>query len=477
MNILDVLDSWSMHSGPLYRRLATAIHNAIANGEIPPGTALPAERHLAKSLALGRSTVVGAYDLLRSQGLVESRRGSGTWVAGAARTVAGGKAPQESLRGAALSGADSLVDLATASLPASPCVREAFDGVQGDLLERLLTATGYSVLGLLELRRAIADVFTQDGLPTTPDQILVTTGDQQALSLICSQFLETGDTAVIEDPTSPGILDLLREAPVAVRSSRSLARGGATALSETIRKTSPALVYIQGTLGPEGRVADEVQVRALAGALRDFAGVVVEDSSSRYLVGGDRPTLLANLLPEIRVLTVGSMSKVYWGGLRVGWIRGDENSILRLSRRKARADLGTGLVSQLLSAWMLRRLEEASSSRILELQERHDRAAQTIREVLPEFVFEQPTGGPVLWLKMPSGASRPFTEVARRFGVAIVPGAALSATGTSDGYVRVALGTDHATFADGIERLAQAWAQYGHSSAASLEPNEVGPLV
>lgn len=461
-----------MHSGPLYRRLATAIQRAIANGEIPPGTALPAERHLAKSLALGRSTVVGAYDLLRAEGLLESRQGSGTWVAGAVRSTAYGGAPQESLRGAALSMTEDLdtpiIDLATASLPASSLVREAFDAVGGALLDELLATSGYSALGLPELRRAVAEVFTRDGLPTTPDQILITTGDQQALSLICSQYLSLGDTAVVEDPTSPGILDLLHEAPVAIRSTPSLSSAGARSLLELIDKSHPALTYIFPALGPEGRACSETELRTLALGLRDYSGVVVEDIGSRYLLGrDDRPSLLARAAPDLSVLTVGSMSKVFWGGLRVGWVRGDENAILRLSRVKARADLGTPMLSQLVAAWLLRRLDEASETRVYELNARREAALAVLQQRLPEFQCGPVDGGGVLWLKMPRGASRPFVEMAKRYGVAVVPGAALSAGGASDGYLRVALGAEAAVFADGVDRLARAWAQYDQRAVTS----------
>ncbi len=462
-NVLDVLGSWSMHSGPLYRRLATAIQHAIANGEIPPGTALPAERHLAKSLALGRSTVVGAYDLLRADGLLESKQGSGTWVAGAARNVAHRNAPQGSLRGAALAAGDHIVDLATASLPAAPMVRDALEHLRGDLLDQLLNTSGYSALGLPELRRAVAEVFTRDGLPTTPDQVLITTGDQQALSLVCGQFLELGDTAVVEDPTSPGILDLLHEAPVAVRSCASISSAGAWPIVETIAKAKPSLVYLLPALGPEGRVASEVELRSFVSGVRDFTGVIIEDTSTRQLIPGDRPPLLARLTSKLNVLTVGSMSKVFWGGLRIGWIRGEENAILRLSRAKARADLGTPVLSQLVAAWLLRRIDEVSQIRRGELASRHELAIITVRERLPDFEICESAGGVTLWLSMPRGASRPFSEVARRHGVAIVPGSALSAGGASDGFLRVALGNDIAAFRDGVERLARAWVHYGRT--------------
>lgn len=477
MNILDALGSWSMHSGPLYRRLATAIKNSIVIGEIPPGTALPAERHLAKALVLGRSTVVAAYDLLREEGILESKQGSGTWVAGAARNVAQGNAPQESLRGAALAGNDNIVDLATASLPAAPIVREAIGAIQGELLEQVLTSSGYSALGLLELRRAVAEMFTEDGVPTTPDQVLITTGDQQALFLICGQLLNLGDTAIVEDPTSPGILDLLNESPTAVRSAPSLASAGAHGLLEVISKASPELVYLLPALGPSGQVTDEAEIREFAAGLRNFSGTVIEDASARFLVAEKRPPLISGIAPNANILTVGSMSKVFWGGLRVGWVRGEENVIQRLSRAKARSDLGTPLLSQLISAWLLRRIDRVSQARIADIEARQESAAEVIRARLPEFEFEKSSGGLTTWLRMPRGASRPFSELARRNGVAIVPGAALSASGMSDRYLRVALGKDSATFADGIERLATAWNEFDQSVGAHKTLTEGSTLV
>src|ERR1700686_532078 len=74
------LGAWQAAPGPLYRRLAAAIAAAVTGGRLPAGSRLPAERPLAAALAVSRTTVIGAYDLLREEGWVESRRGSGTRV-------------------------------------------------------------------------------------------------------------------------------------------------------------------------------------------------------------------------------------------------------------------------------------------------------------------------------------------------------------------------------------------------------------
>src|SRR5438477_11334759 len=79
-NLAALLGAWSRGSSPLYRLLAAALRRAILNGDIASGSRLPAERELAQQLAVSRTTVVAAYDLLRQDGWVERRIGSGTWV-------------------------------------------------------------------------------------------------------------------------------------------------------------------------------------------------------------------------------------------------------------------------------------------------------------------------------------------------------------------------------------------------------------
>lgn len=474
-NVMDAVGQWTIHSGPLYQRLAAALRGAVVRGDLPPGTILPAERHMARMLAVGRSTVVGAYDLLRADGVLESKQGSGTWVAGADRNSASKGGQPESLGRAALSESERLIDLATASLPASPALRGAVSALQGELFEQLLLQTGYSAVGLSELRRAVATMYSEEGLPTTPEQILITTGDQQALFLLTDHLVDTGDAVVLEDPTSPGMLDLLRHRAVTVRTARSVASAGERPLLDVVARTSPSLVYAITALGPEGLVSERDSLLRLAKGLRDFGGAVIEDTSSRQLVWGEAPPYLAAVARDVTVFTVGSMSKLFWGGLRIGWIRGDENAIVRLSRAKARADLGTPALSQVVSAWLLHRRHEIGDARRREVRTRIEDATRSLSERLPEFRATPAAGAVALWLRMPRGASRPFAEIARRRGVAIVPGDSLSADGASDGFIRVAIGASSAHFEEGIRRLESAWNEYDRTTGAALRASD--PLV
>ncbi|HWB37634.1 MAG TPA: aminotransferase class I/II-fold pyridoxal phosphate-dependent enzyme, partial [Rugosimonospora sp.] len=252
MALADVLGSWSSQSGPLYRQLASAIRAAAARGELAPGDVLPAERSLAADLAVGRSTVVHAYDLLRSEGVLESRQGSGTWIAGAERRGPAAGSGSDALRRAALQASSGIIDLATASFSAAPTVREAIASMATLVPPELLEGSGYEPMGLLALRDAVARHYAQDGLPTTPEQVLVTTGTQQALAIIVDQVVLPGDSVLVEDPTSPGVLDLLRARPVALRTTRSLASVGAEPLLDMTARSSPSLTYLMLAYGPEG---------------------------------------------------------------------------------------------------------------------------------------------------------------------------------------------------------------------------------
>jgi DNA-binding transcriptional MocR family regulator len=471
VNVLDVLGDWPSLGGPLYRRLATAIRAAIDRGHLPPGSVLPPERVMARSLAVGRATVVAAYDLLCDEQVLESRQGSGTWVSGAGRGRAGG-ASRESLRGTAPA-VGPAIDLATASLPAAPMIGELIGELPGADLDALLDHPGYSPLGLPELRAAIAEMFTADGLETAPHQILVTTGDQQALALLTEHLLAAGDLALVEDPTSAGLLDLLRARLATIRVMNPVATAGPEPAADMLAQVRARLTYLAIAPNPAGDVCPPEHLPPLCRAIDQATGIVVEDTSGRDLSLVPVPPYLAQQAgthseaTSERVVTVGSMSKLFWGGLRIGWIRASAGLIDRLGRIKARADLGTPLLSQLLAARLLRRRDEVRRVRVAELRASLATAGTTVRGELPEFGWAPPQAGVALWLRLPAGSAAPFTELAYRHGVAVAPGTALSSAGGADDRIRVTYARPPAVFAEGVRRLAHAWRDYRESLTSS----------
>jgi len=187
---------------PAYRGLADGIRRLVADGRLLVGTRLPSERTLTTELGLSRTTVGAALDALRDEGFVATRRGSGSVVC-----LPAGPS------GLALSQAGliptdvppDVIDLTYAALPAAAGVTAAYERALTELPRHLATA-GYHPHGLPEARAAVAAWFEGRGLPTTPDQVVMTSGAHAGLSAVLRAELEVGDRVLIESPTYPNAI-------------------------------------------------------------------------------------------------------------------------------------------------------------------------------------------------------------------------------------------------------------------------------
>jgi DNA-binding transcriptional MocR family regulator len=159
-------------------------------------------------------------------------------------------------------------------------------------------------------------------------------------------------------------------------------------------------------------------------------------------------------------LTLGSLSKLFWAGLRVGYIRGPEAWIVRLGRFKALSDLGGPLVSQAIAALLLDQAEAAAQTRHREVTTKLDLLTKLIGKHLPAWTWEKPEGGLLLWARMPAGDAEELAQIAARHGVTLVPGSANSPDHRFADYVRLPIVADAATMREGIARLARAAQEY-----------------
>jgi DNA-binding transcriptional MocR family regulator len=480
----SLLGEWFSGGGPIYARLAEALQRAIDRGDIPPATRLPAERPLAESLGVSRTTVVMAYGRLHDQGFVESRRGSGTWVrrrsglalpAGRPESRSRSFLMQSVTRSAAEEPTDTIGFLG-ACLPASPgLLEEAWDEARGDL-RPLALGTGYSAQGLPALRRAIADRLEQRGLAAGADELLVTEGAQQAIDLLARFLVREGEAVVLEDPTYLGAIDAFtmaraRLVPLPV----GPAGADVAALRRLTGATPPAFVYLVPSFhNPTGSVLPEGARRDVARLAEESGLVVVEDESLAELsFGAEPPPPIAAFAPRAPVLTVGSMSKLFWGGLRVGWIRGPRPLIDRLTRFKVACDLGGSVVSQALATRLLARRDEVARARRREARARFDCLTGLLRERLPEWSWPRPEGGLTLWVRLPTRGAEELAQLAPRHGVSIVPGPVHSPAGGSADHIRLPFVLDEPLLVEGVARLARAWAACGRPA----EERRLGVIV
>ncbi|MET0967309.1 MAG: aminotransferase class I/II-fold pyridoxal phosphate-dependent enzyme, partial [Nakamurella sp.] len=270
---------------PAYQVLADRIRDAVLDGRLAVATGLPSERELAAGLSLSRTTVGAAYALLREQGWLQSKRGSGSTLQlpkSAADAGIHGRSPAEpspvtpfgpggifgwqvgigwradQSRPAEQDPNDpddfGVIDLTTASLPApAEPVAKAVASAAAELT-RYLPTDGYHPFGLPVLRQAIAERYAAAGVPTSAEQILVTSGAQHAFTLILGELSAAGDRVLVECPTYPVVLDALRArrrtaAPVGLADPRRADDHPESAwdielFSATLRQTAPRLGYL-----------------------------------------------------------------------------------------------------------------------------------------------------------------------------------------------------------------------------------------
>lgn len=471
--LVPLLGTWVTPSVPYYRSLASALRGVIERGELQAGSRLPAERLLADALTISRTTVVGAFDLLRDAGLLEKRRGSGTYV----RAIA------NDLPGAALRKALPPVDhstIAAAQSETSILLTVAALTAEGVLDAEAVAHTlrkhpdvierrGYEPLGQASLRAAIAELYTRDGWPTRPGQILVTSGAQQAIFLCHYLLTRPGDCVLVEDPTSVGTLD-------ALESMRAHALGANTdgnridvaACHAAIEKHPVRSLTISPSFhNPTGGLLhDDVREEIAHLADRHSLPIVEDNTLSELSYVGRPPAPLFSRVRSAQVLTIGSMSKLFWGGLRVGWVRAPEPVIGRLARLKLVVDYGTSALSQVVALELLTRIDEVRAARIEMLSRRLQTLEGLLATNLPTWRYRRPEGGLTLWAALPRGNAAEFAQYAQRYGVTIESGATAAVSRTLHDRVRVPFIHPPDVMARAIGALGAAWDAYTSSSGS-----------
>jgi len=463
----DLLGHWPTADGPLYRLLAMRIARLADTGELPSGLRLPAERDLAGALSVSRNTVAAAYQVLRDEGMAESRQGAGTRIAPHRTTPAAVHRANGFFAGL-LETSVVDVDLSVAAVDCAPQVAAAMTD-PASLLDRpdllaVTTTTGYFPHGLPALRSAIASHLTgRLGLPADTSQVIVTTGGQQAMDLLIRCEVLAGQPVAVEDPTFPGVLDALHRAGARVIGIPAGTGLDPERLEHVVRMHRPAMVYLIPTHhNPTGLVMPEGhrhRAAKLAAAHPDTLFVDDMTLAELPLRDGPLPLPLAALSPQQpNLVSVGSLSKLYWGGLRTDWIRASAGLINRVAAAKAAADLGSAAFQQVLAAALLNgRHDDIVKWRAEWLRARHDALTGTLRIGLPDWTWPEPDGGLSLWVRLPGQTdSGAFAQAALRHGVAVVPGRLLSATGQASEYLRLAFTQPPQTLVSSVTALARA---------------------
>jgi DNA-binding transcriptional MocR family regulator len=449
-----LLAGWSERgTGSLPRRLAQALRTLLDAGLLAPGTRLPPERKLAQMLAVSRGTVTTALDELRAEGRIESRTGRGSEVAG------GGPRPEVPHRiSAHFLDSAAAINLSTGNPP------DATHLPPFTLTPDDLTAEGgghgLSPQGLPSLMVALADEAARSGILVSPDQVHVTNGSHHALALVAEALVSPGDGIVVEDPSYPGTFDVIDHMGArAIGVPRPLDGVDPHHLDAVLRAHRPALVYLQGGIhNPLGRAPARGRWRAVAAVLDDHAATVVEDRALIPMTDpDDRPEPLAALCRTATVVTLGSIGKVAWGGLRIGWLIGPNPIVERTVRIRTVTDLGTSVPSQIITRRLLPSIDELAAGRRATLRSAAALALARLADEAPDWEVSEPRGGSALWVRLPVPDATGVVQAARRHGVLIAPGSVARPGGGPDPHIRICVDRPHPIIDEGLTRLLRAW--------------------
>ena len=474
--------------------LAARISSLLIDGRLAVGTRVPSERELAAALGVGRGTVAAAYERLRESGHLHRRRGSGTWTALPATVPAA--APSAPVTPFAPMGGwvpgrrpdgPEVIDLAHAA-PWAPMEAMAEAGARALAeLPAHLAGTGYDVLGLPALREGIARRLSDQGLHTSADEVMVTAGAQHAHALVARALVRPGDRVMLEQPTYPGAIDLVRHVsarpvPVAMGeeagagAQRGWTRGGGRpgwdveAMTGAMRASTPALAYLVADhQNPTGAVMSaETRAAVVAAAGRHGVPLVVDDCLREMWLDAPGPPPLGAYAAAAGggtpVITTGSLSKTVWGGLRIGWLRAPRTLLRRIAAARSSDDIATPVLEQLVAVGLLDRLDEiVATSRAL-FAHRRDHLRAALASALPEWHAPSPPGGFSLWVDLGAPRSSALVEAAARHGVHLAAGPRFGTGGAFEQYLRLPYTLSPDALDDAVARLAEAWDALGAGS-------------
>jgi DNA-binding transcriptional MocR family regulator len=218
-----------------------------------------------------------------------------------------------------------------------------------------------------------------------------------------------------------------------------------------------AILVVPTYQNPTGTVLPEERRRELARLAANSGTLVVEDLTTDIGLGRGVPPPIAAFDRAGRVVTIGSLSKVGWGGLRLGWIRAPQALVGQLLSRKTIADHGTSTITQAIGLRLLAQRDRLAEQTLAAAAERRSALGDALRKLLPEWEWREPAGGLSMWVRLPDADAPRFARVAAEHGVVVRPGPLFSPDGGCREYLRIAIGEEPERLREGVVRMAAAW--------------------
>ncbi|WP_420630489.1 PLP-dependent aminotransferase family protein [Candidatus Leptofilum sp.] len=440
---------------PLYRQIAEQIKTQISNGRLPANSRLPTVRSLARTLGVTRLTVQNAYAELQADGWVEATVGRGTFVSTAVQqmslqpTVGQFLTPDSAINDMlAINQVIGVRSMAMAHADPSLFPTEAFWQQMERLRPQANNLLSYGpIQGDAALRLAIVQLLHEDGIEATPDDILVTSGAMQSISLAAQAIAQPGDMVLVEQPTFLGVLNVLKAQGLRPLHLPVQPDGPDPAQMEQLIQTHrPRLFYtVANHHNPTGFTTSPAKRQAILKLAQRHNLLIIEDDIYGKLgFAGPPPPSYKQQDDDDRVLYLSSFSKILMPGLRVGYLlmpTAWRDQLLTL--RRATDLCGTGLLQRALAHFLQEGGLKKHLRRVLPIyQERRDALLNSLQRWMPTAVrWSEPQGGFSCWVSLPHYAPPGVLYYqALQNGFAFTPGEAYMLEEKGREYLRLCFG-------------------------------------
>jgi len=451
-------------------QLHEQIIDRIAAGELMAGARLPPVRRLAQQLGINHMTVAKAYKDLAKAGFVEGRAGGGTHVRARYGTKRP-RGPEPAIAGPLLS--ERLYELAHAPgviafvtnypEPDPECVKEFEACLQSVVADGLSPYFIYdSSNGRISLRRTIVEYLAQQRLATTPEDVIVTSGAQQAIELVIRLLVPHGSPVIVERPTYYGVVNALRSAGARILEVPLESDGmDIEKLEAHLSRYRPGLICTNPTFqNPTGVTTSIEKRRSILALARKHGVSILEDDHNSELrfAGSPVPSIRALSEPDDNVFFVRGFGKVFLPGTRLGYVVTPPRAGRALLALKAQTDMHTnGIMQEAMARFLARKSYPKILERMRKTYATKQRKliASLTAGMPPDTLIKRPEGGLSLWVTLPEGTdvSELYYRAVRR-GVAFVAGEGFYASHANPRTLRVSYGLLRDDVLDeGVSRL------------------------
>jgi len=447
-----------------YEELARFITGLVDGGTLSPGARAPSLRQISRQRRISLSTALQAYRLLEDRGVLEARPQSGFYIArrGAIslQTPAISRPPANATRVAISGMVVKLLEYAgDPRLVPLGCAIPSAELLAAGRLDRFLAraarvkGTKYNVYtsprGHLPLRQEIARRALRWGQALSPEDVAITCGCTEALTLALKTVAKPGDTIAIESPTHFGLLHAIEalglralELPTGAADGIDLA-----ALENAVKgKSIAACLFSSSFNNPLGcTMPDEKKIKVLNLLARHQVPLIEDDIYGDIYFGQERPKPFMALDRRGNTIYCSSFSKTVAPGYRLGWIATGRHMAKVLEHKMALTLCNPALLQVAFADFLssggydshLRRIRRVFSDNV-------DQMMRTIDRTFPKSVrVTRPAGGFVLWLELPKHLdSRELLDAALNKGICFAPGDAFSASGRYANCLRLSCGHD-----------------------------------